>query len=97
MNHNLKSLHKFSRTDASHPNLGVKALFHVILINIAKVRRCFKISMSNWAAKNISKRRLINFFGLYRLIPTPKYLNHSILNNELSKSHESLVLGLEPL
>jgi len=60
-------------------------LFHVIVINISKVRRNFSISMSNEVAKNIYilKKCQLFFSEFYRLIFIQKHLNHSIPTNEV--------------
>jgi len=68
-----------------------EALFDVILISIAKVRRLFSILMSNWHQKLFTKKVKIIFLELYKLIPTQKKLNHSILNNEV-KVMKSFIL-----
>jgi len=60
-----------------------EALFHVILINIAKIRSIFFISMSNWAEKIYSKKILVILLEYYRLIPIQKHMNHSILDSEV--------------
>jgi len=48
--------------------------------------------MSNQTTKNMFQKRLFNFFGLHRLIPTQIHLNNSILNNVV-KIMKSFILG----
>jgi len=69
--HNFEFLYKIYGMDANHHN---HHLFHIIPINIAKVRTIFSISMPNWVEKIHSKKILIIFWKGYRLIPTLKYL-----------------------
>jgi len=71
----------------------LEALFHVNLINIAKVRRgIFELQCQNGQQKMYFKKMLTICWGLYRLIPTQKHLIHSIPNNEVKVNMRSFIL-----
>jgi len=68
-------------------------LFHIIPINITKVRlKLFFISISKRATKNNFKRVLIHFTGFYRLILTQKHFSLTIWNDEV-KVNISFIFG----
>jgi len=61
-----------------------EALFHIISINIAKVRRFFFVFQGQIKQlKTYLKKIVISFIGLRILISTQKHLDHSTLNNEV--------------
>jgi len=66
----------------------LKFFFHVDLIIIAKVAiskvcKFFSFSMSMKVANKDSKKRLLNFILVRKLIPNQKHLNHLILSSYL--------------